>query len=51
MVGPDITAAAAEAAVAAICDETTCPREMFNSEEDFETNGLWSPIFQSKPER
>ncbi|CAK7336763.1 unnamed protein product [Dovyalis caffra] len=51
MVGPDITAAAAEAAVAALCDETACPREIFDGEEDFPTKGFSSPSFHSKSER
>lgn len=51
MVGPDITAAAAEAAVAALCDETACPREIFDGEEDFPSNGFSSPSFHSKSKR
>ncbi|XP_021690141.1 SWI/SNF complex subunit SWI3A isoform X1 [Hevea brasiliensis] len=49
--GPDIAAAAAEAAFAALCDQTSCPREIFDGKDDFPTNGLWSPIVHSKPER
>ena len=51
MVGPDIIAAAAEAAVAALCDETACPREIFDGEEDFPSNGFSSPSSHSKSER
>ncbi|OAY47988.1 SWI/SNF complex subunit SWI3A isoform X2 [Manihot esculenta] len=49
--GPDIAAAAAEAAVAALCDETSCPKEIFDGKDTFPTNGLWSPTVHSKPER
>ncbi|KAF2311526.1 hypothetical protein GH714_024567 [Hevea brasiliensis] len=49
--GPDVAAAAAEAAVAALCDETSCPREIFNGNDEFPTNGLWPPTVHSKPER
>ncbi|KAJ6410454.1 hypothetical protein OIU84_007240 [Salix udensis] len=51
MVSPDIIAAAAEAAVAALCDETACPREIFDGEEDFPSNGFSSPSSHSKSER
>ncbi|XP_071722692.1 SWI/SNF complex subunit SWI3A [Rutidosis leptorrhynchoides] len=34
MVGPDIAAAAAEAAVNALCDESSCPREIFDTDDD-----------------
>ncbi|KAG8638632.1 hypothetical protein MANES_14G048701v8 [Manihot esculenta] len=49
--GPDIEAVAAEAAVAALCDETSCPREIFDGKCDFPTNGSWSPTVHSEPER
>ncbi|KAF2311549.1 hypothetical protein GH714_024719 [Hevea brasiliensis] len=49
--GPDVSAAAAKAAVAALCDETSCPREIFNGKDEFPTNGLWPPTVHSKPER
>ncbi|KAJ9140138.1 hypothetical protein P3X46_030820 [Hevea brasiliensis] len=49
--GPDAAAAVAEAAVAALCDETSCPREIFNGKDEFPTNGLWPPTVHSKPER
>lgn len=35
MVGPHITAAAADAAVTAICDENSCPREIFDGDDEF----------------
>lgn len=35
MVDPHITAAAADAAIIALCDETMCPREIFNADEDY----------------
>ncbi|WVZ18476.1 hypothetical protein V8G54_005798 [Vigna mungo] len=34
VVDPHITAAAADAAVSALCDENLCPREIFDAEED-----------------
>ena len=34
VVDPHITAAAADAAVSALCDENLCPREIFDVEED-----------------
>lgn len=51
MVGPHITAAAAEAAVNALCEETSCPREIFNGEDDCVTNGLQSPAINCETER
>ncbi|KAE8123841.1 hypothetical protein FH972_018763 [Carpinus fangiana] len=51
MVGPRITAAAAEAAVTVICDENSFPREIFDVEEDYVSNGLYSPTTSYKPER
>lgn len=51
MVGPHITAAAAEAAVNALCEETACPREIFNAEDDCVTNGLQSPTINCETER
>lgn len=35
VVDPHITAAAADAAVSALCDENLCPREIFDVEEDY----------------
>lgn len=35
MVDPHITAAAADAAITALCDENMCPREIFDVEEDY----------------
>ncbi|XP_050225949.1 SWI/SNF complex subunit SWI3A [Mercurialis annua] len=49
--GPDITSAAAKAALGALCDETLCPREIFDGKEDFPAKILWSPTGDSKPER
>ncbi|XVF11491.1 hypothetical protein REPUB_Repub08aG0031900 [Reevesia pubescens] len=43
MVGPHITAAAAEAAVAVLSDEVSCPREIFYGDGIDVTNGLLSP--------
>lgn len=51
MVGPHVTAAAAEAAVAALCNESSCPREIFDGDEDYLANGLLSPTMVSDPER
>jgi SWI/SNF related-matrix-associated actin-dependent regulator of chromatin subfamily C len=51
MVGPRITSAAAEAAVTAICDENSFPREIFDVEEDYVSNGLCSPTTSYKSER
>ncbi|KAI9079659.1 hypothetical protein K1719_038280 [Acacia pycnantha] len=35
VVDPHITAAAADAAIVALCDENMCPREIFNVDEDY----------------
>ncbi|XWS51456.1 hypothetical protein CRYUN_Cryun12cG0177800 [Craigia yunnanensis] len=43
MVGPQITAAAAEAAVAVLSDQVSCPREIFDGDEIDVPNGLLSP--------
>ncbi|GAV81606.1 Myb_DNA-binding domain-containing protein/SWIRM domain-containing protein [Cephalotus follicularis] len=51
MVGPHVTAAAAEAAVTALCDESSCPREIFDGEEDYETYGLQSPALFHETDR
>lgn len=51
MVGPRIMAASAEAAVTAICDENLFPREIFDVEEDYVSNGLCSPTTSYKSER
>ncbi|KAH9705488.1 SWI/SNF complex subunit SWI3A [Citrus sinensis] len=51
MVGPHVTAAAAEAAVAALCNESSYPREIFDGDEDYLANGLLSPTMVSDPER
>ncbi|CAI0446513.1 unnamed protein product [Linum tenue] len=50
MVGDDITATAAKAAFAALCDEASCPSDSFNNEEDF-ANELWPAMDQSVSER
>ena len=50
MVRADITAAAAQAAFAALCDEASCPRESFDNEEDF-VSRLWPQSGQSESER
>ncbi|XP_065872922.1 SWI/SNF complex subunit SWI3A isoform X2 [Euphorbia lathyris] len=51
MAAPEVSAAAAEAAVAILCDETSCPREIFGSKDDFPSKGLWSPSLHSMAER
>ncbi|KAG7954208.1 hypothetical protein I3843_11G004400 [Carya illinoinensis] len=51
MVGSQITAAAAEAAVTALCDENSFPREIFDVEEDHISNGLSSPTASYEAER
>ncbi|XP_022736549.1 SWI/SNF complex subunit SWI3A-like isoform X2 [Durio zibethinus] len=51
MVGPQITAAAAEAAVAVLSDEMSCPREIFDGDQIDVTNGLLSPTLIYQPER
>lgn len=51
MVGPHITSAAAEAAVNALCEETSCSREIFNADDDSIPNGLWSPTKNCETER
>ncbi|OMO84222.1 hypothetical protein CCACVL1_10942 [Corchorus capsularis] len=51
MVGPQITAAAAEAAVTVLSDELSCPREIFDGDEINLTNGLLSPTSLHQPER
>ncbi|PQQ17221.1 SWI/SNF complex subunit SWI3A [Prunus yedoensis var. nudiflora] len=51
MVGPHITSAAAEAAVNALCEETSCSREIFNADDDSIPNGLWSPAKNCETER
>ncbi|KAM7273675.1 hypothetical protein ACFE04_028339 [Oxalis oulophora] len=39
MVGPEVAAATAEAAVTVLCDESSCPREIFNVDGHFLTIG------------
>ncbi|KAL5791538.1 hypothetical protein ACOSP7_000132 [Xanthoceras sorbifolium] len=51
MVGPHITAAAADAAVTALCDESSCPREIFDGDDDCLTDGSWSPSILYESER
>lgn len=51
MVSPHITAAAAEAAVTALCHETQFPREMFDSGEDDLTNEIGPPALTSEAKR
>ncbi|TQE12918.1 hypothetical protein C1H46_001564 [Malus baccata] len=51
MVGPQITAAAADAAVNVICEETSCSREIFDTDDDSLTNGVWSPAKNYETER
>ncbi|CAN0915953.1 SWI/SNF complex subunit SWI3A [Linum grandiflorum] len=50
MVKADITAAAAQAAFAALCDEASCPRERFDIEENF-VSTLWPLSGRSESER
>ncbi|KAK1566878.1 hypothetical protein Q3G72_005298 [Acer saccharum] len=51
MVGPHITAVAADAAVTALCDEISCPREIFDGDDDYITDGSWSPTMLYESER
>lgn len=51
MVGPQITAAAAEAAVTVLSDEVSCPREIFDGDELDVTNGSLSPTSINQLER
>ncbi|KAL5543847.1 hypothetical protein UlMin_007631 [Ulmus minor] len=51
MVGPHITAAAAEAAVTSLCKENSFPREIFDGDDDSVTDGLPTPIADHEPER
>ena len=51
MVGPQITAAAADAAVNVICEETSCSWEIFDTDDDSLTNGVWSPAKNYETER
>ncbi|RVX17765.1 SWI/SNF complex subunit SWI3A [Vitis vinifera] len=44
MVGPHISAAAADAAVAALCDENPCVKDIFDGAEDNVTEELGSPF-------
>ena len=50
MVGPHITASAAEAAVTALCDECQCPREIFDGDVN-EGEELGSSPQNNKKER
>ncbi|KAK4782551.1 hypothetical protein SAY86_016653 [Trapa natans] len=50
MAGPDIAAAAAEAAVSAICNETSCPRELFDYKELFMGGAACALAIDVKPE-
>ncbi|CAN1189265.1 SWI/SNF complex subunit SWI3A, partial [Linum perenne] len=50
MVRADITAAAAQAAFAALCDEASCPKERLDDEENF-VNRLWPQTGHSESER
>lgn len=43
LVGPDITSAATESAVSAICNETFCPREIFYGSMGHISNGSSVP--------
>ncbi|RVW52561.1 SWI/SNF complex subunit SWI3A [Vitis vinifera] len=51
MVGPHISAAAADAAVAALCDENPCVKDIFDGAEDNVTEELGSPIRNNELER
>lgn len=53
MVGPHITAAAAEAAVTSLCDEYSYPREIFDGydDDDYVTDGKPTPIPDSETKR
>ena len=51
MVGPHVSAAAADAAVAALCDENPCVKDIFDAAEDNLTAELGSPTWNNDPER
>lgn len=51
MAGPDMAVAAAEAAVAVICNETSCPKEIFNCQDLFTGNASCALTVDNKPER
>lgn len=51
MVSPHITAAAAEAAVTSLCEEISCPREIFFGDDDSVTNGLQTLISDAETKR
>lgn len=51
MVDPHITAAAADAAVTALCDENLCPREIFDVEEDYASGPSCSNTSNGYPAR
>ncbi|KAM0004557.1 putative transcription factor MYB/SANT family [Helianthus debilis subsp. tardiflorus] len=48
MVGPHVTASAAEAAIIAICDENEIPKEIFDSEENGNELSLSAKTFESE---
>ncbi|XP_021984184.1 SWI/SNF complex subunit SWI3A [Helianthus annuus] len=48
MVGPHVTASAAEAAIIALCDENEIPREIFDSEENANELSLSAKTFESE---
>ncbi|KAH7528191.1 hypothetical protein FEM48_Zijuj05G0046200 [Ziziphus jujuba var. spinosa] len=51
MVGPHITAAAAEATIASLCEENSLSREIFDGEDECVTNGLLSPTADYEAKR
>lgn len=51
MVGPHITAAAAEAAVTSLCAENSCPREIFYDDDSSVTNGSQTLIADTETKR
>ena len=51
VVSPRITAAAADAAVMALCDENLCPREIFDVEEDYVSDESYVNTWNSCSDR
>ncbi|TXG53269.1 hypothetical protein EZV62_022438 [Acer yangbiense] len=51
LVGPHITAVAADSAVTALCDEISCPIEIFDGDYNCLTDGSWSPTMLYESER
>lgn len=43
MAGRQVATAAAQAAMTVLCDESSCPRDIFDGDDDNLINGLLSP--------